>query len=33
MDLRDVLARAADDPGLIERPHPLDYLGFFAADG
>lgn len=32
-DLRETLARAADDPDLIERPHPLDYLGFFAADG
>jgi 23S rRNA pseudouridine1911/1915/1917 synthase len=32
-DLRVALAHAAGDPSLIERSHPLGYLGFFNDDG
>jgi 23S rRNA pseudouridine1911/1915/1917 synthase len=32
-DLTSAIARAAQDPTLIEHPHPLDYLGFFQGDG
>jgi hypothetical protein len=32
-DLVVALANAAEDPSLIERPHPLEYLGFFNDDG
>jgi len=33
IDLRPALALAAGDQTLIERPHPLEYLGFYTTDG
>ena len=33
LDLRTALAHAAGDDTLIERLHPLDYLGFYTIDG